>query len=77
MKPPAQGVQYFDCPDSSTVSRAAYHPRSEIMRIWFRNGKSYIYTGVSIEAWEKFSTAPSKGKHVAESIRPRYDGVNI
>ncbi len=76
-KPPAQRVQYFDSPESSTVARAVYHPRSEIMRIWFRSGKTYIYTGVSIECWEKFVTAPSRGQYVAESIRPRYEGIEI
>lgn len=68
-------IQSFTWPNSSTVARASFAPRSGLMRIWFTSGKSYIYAGVSIECWEKFATAPSKGKYVAESIRPRYEGI--
>lgn len=77
MAKPAAGVQTFTPEASTCVARAAYHARAGIMRIWFRSGKTYIYAGVSIETWEKFATAPSKGKFVTEHIRPLYEGVEI
>jgi hypothetical protein len=75
-------MQSFKVEHSSTIEGARYEPETREMQIDFKTsvpGKfsTYSYQGVSIETWEKFSTAPSKGKHFSESIRKQFPGKKL
>lgn len=65
-------------PDSSVIVRATYFAGSRLLRVWLKpSGLSYMYAGVSIECWEKFTTAPSKGQYYNQQIRERFEGIPI
>lgn len=64
-------------PVSSVIERATYFAGSKLLRVWLLTGDSYMYAGVSIECWEKFTTAPSKGQYYNQQIRERFEGIPI
>jgi hypothetical protein len=55
---------------SSNVAAIGYDSISKIMQIEFLNGGVYQYEDITPEFFAEFQNAPSKGKFVAERIRP-------
>lgn len=53
---------------SSSIDEYAYHHETKIMRIKFKNGKTYDYHDVPIEKHHAFVLAPSKGSFVNKHI---------
>ena len=43
------------------------------LKVTFKNGREYLYEGVSAETYEKFLTAESKGVFFHENINGRYN----
>ncbi len=64
-------------PTSAVIERASFYVSAKLLRVWLQGGRSYLYAGVSIECWEKFTTAPSKGQYYNQQIRERFEGIPI
>jgi hypothetical protein len=48
--------------ESEAIEAVDYDPRSEILRVSFRNGRSYEYLGVPPEEFRNFMNAESRGR---------------
>lgn len=73
-------MQQLKVTNSSTIAALRYDEATSQMEIDFKHNEdqvtTYLYEGVSEEAWDKFTAAaPSYGKHFAREIKPRYRGV--
>jgi hypothetical protein len=58
--------------ESTTLATVAYDHRTEILRLEFRNGAVYSYTGVPALIHRALLTAPSKGAYFNHNIRGRF-----
>lgn len=63
----------FESPDSAIVKGAHYDPRTHQLTVDI-NGQDYTYEAVSLEDWEEFLHAESKGRFFSARIRPLYVG---
>lgn len=70
-------MQRLSTPESSTIAEIAYDEKTSYMTVHFKSKYAYEYQGVSKEAWDKFTSAESKGKYFAESIKNRYTGRKL
>lgn len=57
---------------STTLATVAYDHRTEILRLEFRNGAVYSYSGVPALIHRALLTAPSKGAYFNRNIRGRF-----
>lgn len=55
---------------SSNISEVGYDPDTQTLRVKFKSGGEYDYSGVSAEEHEALLSAPSIGKHFLSSIKP-------
>jgi hypothetical protein len=72
-------IHHMDGKHSTNVHWARYDESKQELEIDFKNAKgektsTYRYPGFSILDWRKFQDAPSKGKHFAFEIRPKFKG---
>lgn len=71
----------FDSPDSASVVRASYDPRTAQLTVELKRTRgitaTYIYDSYPSKEWIDFEAAPSKGKFFAGRIRPLYSGRQI
>ena len=58
--------------DSTTLAAAAYDDRCAILRLDFRDGARYTYSGVSPELFRDLLRATSKGSFFNRHIRGRF-----
>jgi len=58
--------------DSSVILSVGYDQRRKILKIRFRNGRTYYYLSVPAEIHHNLLTAPSIGKYLNEVIKPTY-----
>lgn len=65
----------FQSPESSSIDGAEYNESSQTLRVLFRKGPPYTYSGVPRAVWAGFVTATSKGAYFTSTIRPLYAGV--
>jgi len=59
---------------SSNIAEAGYDFASSTLEIKFHNGSVYRYNPITVQEWNAFSRADSKGKYFAQNIR-NADGV--
>jgi len=52
----------FTFPRSSNVESATYDPQDETLEIVFIGGRSYSYSGVPVQEYERLCRSPSAGK---------------
>ena len=57
---------------STVIDHYRFDPDTNRLRIFFVSGKIYDYQGISIDIYEKFRAAYSKGKFLNEEIKGRY-----
>lgn len=57
---------------SSNVAGIGYNAAEMLLYIVFHGDVIYKYYEVPEDVWTLFTTAPSKGKYVWQSIRDRY-----
>lgn len=57
---------------STTLLRAAYHHQPPTLRLQFRNGAYYTYSGVPREVFRALLAAPSIGAFFNRHIRGSY-----
>lgn len=55
---------------SSNIDSIGFDPETNTLRIKFKSGGEYDYSGVSAEEHEAFISAPSIGKHFFSNIKP-------
>jgi len=58
--------------DSSLLTETEYDSDTQELTIEFNNGQRYLYKNFSIEDYDTFCAAESKGKHFLTEIRKRY-----
>lgn len=63
--------------ESSAVATVGYDRDRELLRILYRNGKTYDYLNVPPEVHQELVTASSIGKYVNEVIKPNYEAVRV
>lgn len=64
----------FESPDSASIEKASYDPKTETMLVTLRPGKTYGYGNIPAATWKQFVDAPSKGKFFQSAIRPNHLG---
>lgn len=57
---------------SSHIRSVEYDPNAQTMRVTFRNGSSYEYSGVSADVHRQMVGAKSVGRHFHRFIRGRH-----
>lgn len=57
---------------SSNVDAVGYDKNERVLRVAFRNGGTYDYTGVPPSAHTELWNAPSIGRYVHEEVKPRF-----
>lgn len=65
--------------NSSNIASRAYDPQSQVMEISFKNGRTYVYHGVSQDDWDGFSKADedpqvSTGSYFHKNVKSKYQG---
>jgi len=59
--------------ESSVLMFVGYEPISETLRIVFKSGSEYKYTGVPIQVYQNLCNAESIGREFNRTIRNQYD----
>jgi hypothetical protein len=59
--------------ESSVLMFVGYEPISETLRIVFKSGSEYKYTGVPIQVYQNLCNAESIGREFNRTIRNKYD----
>jgi hypothetical protein len=54
--------------DSTNIEQAGYDPLTGQLFVDFKNG-SYVYHGVTLDQYNTFLEAPSKGHYLAKNIK--------
>ena len=58
--------------NSSMLDSCSYNEDEKELTVTFKNGKDYIYEGVSKEEYEGFVSAKSAGQYFGSQIKGRY-----
>ena len=58
--------------DSEAIEAVGYEPSKQILRITYRNGRTYDYSGVPADELDEFMSAPSRGAYANRVIKPKY-----
>lgn len=58
---------------SSNLSAIGYNPKTQVLRVIFGNGSSYLYFGVEPIIWDALTKSQSKGKFLVEHVTRRKD----
>ena len=58
--------------DSTVILSVGYDERRKILKVRFRNGRTYYYLSVPAEIHHNLLIAPSIGKYLNEVIKPAY-----
>lgn len=61
--------------DSSVILSVGYDKRRSVLKVRFRNGRSYYYLAVPAAVHQALMTSPSMGKYLNEEIKPNYRAV--
>jgi hypothetical protein len=61
-------------PESTAISKAAYHKNDRVMIIFFKSkpSKGYIFGKVPISVWQQFNNSPSKGRFYNSVIKGNF-----
>jgi hypothetical protein len=59
---------------SSALTQVAYDEQQNALRVTFRDGRVYEYSGVPLAAYHDLLRADSKGAHFNRHIRNRFRG---
>lgn len=64
-------VDWFECPESSTIVRVGHDGESSILMVEFKQS-TYHYFDVPSHVFEAMRSAPSKGQFLAQEVKNRY-----
>jgi KTSC domain len=62
--------------ESSVILSVGYDATRQILKVRFRNGRTYYYLRVPASDHRALLAAPSIGKYLNENIKPRYKAVS-
>ncbi len=62
-------VSLTETPNSSCFSKIGYSDAHETLVLVFRNGSTYLYTGVPDAVWQSFCAADSLGRYFNTKIK--------
>jgi hypothetical protein len=57
--------------DSTSIDQIGYDEDQHEAHVVFKNGRHYVYSEVSQDAWDRFKDAPSKGKFINEEFKAK------
>lgn len=57
--------------DSTSIDQIGYDEGANEVHVIFKSGRRYIYSEVSLEVWERFRNAPSKGTFLNEEFKAK------
>lgn len=60
-------------PESTAITRAAYHPDRAMLDVWYEGGDRYSYFRVPLRIYRQLCVAPSAGEFVNREIKPNYE----
>lgn len=63
--------------ESSNVNAVGYNPSTKDLRVEFKGGSVYQYSGVPHIVFIRFITAESHGQFLVESIKNNYEHKKI
>lgn len=63
--------------DSSNIASVGYNAFDKVMEVEFQGGRVYTYDGITLDLYEDFMEAPSKGTYFANYIRPSFTGTQV
>ena len=63
--------------DSSVLLTVGYDGERRLLKVRFRNGRTYYYVDVPEPAHRELLEAESKGKYLNEVIKPNYRAVRV
>jgi hypothetical protein len=55
---------------SSNVASVGYDPESQQLEVTFKDGATYVYSGIPVELYADLLAAPSVGRCLAYTIQP-------
>ena len=58
--------------DSSNIEAIGHDPDQRELYVQFQNGRTYVYADVSVQTYEEFLQADSKGSYLNREIKPNY-----
>jgi hypothetical protein len=61
--------------ESSNIKAIGFDGDTGTMHVQFTNDRTYEYTGVTPDFFNKFASAESKGRFFAQQIKPRFTGT--
>jgi hypothetical protein len=69
-----QGNLDWMTPDSTAISRAAFHKGDKVLIIYFTPNpqKGYIFGDIPISLWDEFKNSTSKGRFYNSMIRGKF-----
>jgi hypothetical protein len=62
---------------SSNVAAVGHDPASGTLRVKFKSGAIYEYSGVSAAKHQAMMASTSKGKHLAEHVYPHHESTRV
>lgn len=63
--------------ESSMISQIGYDPRTQTLRVVFKNGDAYDYPTFTDRDWRAFQEAESLGKHFHRAIKPVFGYARV
>ncbi len=62
---------------SSMIASCEYNPTAQELEIQFKNGGTYVYSGISLQTYNAFLNAPSQGKFFQQYIKDKYPTTKL
>lgn len=56
--------------ESTRIKEISYDPKTEVCRVQFHKGGSYLYNPFPQALWDKFKVAESPGKFFEQYVKP-------
>jgi hypothetical protein len=63
--------------DSSAILTVGYDDAHHVLKVRFRNGRTYYYLAVPPAIHRRLLRSPSMGKYLNEVIKPAYRAVRV
>ena len=64
-------------PESSHIEKARYNHETNVLTIFFKNGKMFEYKDVPSSVWNEYRQAESVGKFINSSIKNTYKAKEV
>jgi hypothetical protein len=65
-------MNWIESPESSNIARFAYDEANQVLFVEFKNGSVYQYFDVLEQVFQQMTSAPSKGRFLAQVIKGTY-----